>query len=450
MNRRTIVAILIGGAALAFVGRYIGRSNPPVQTPGPGPSSSASAGPRPPLPTGTATVVVFDDGNPAADRAVIFSDASGGVLSSTKTAKDGSASGPMTPHGMVTVANTANDGHLMTVMSVEPGERIVIGEQEDEGAATERVCSAAISIPSLYPNATKYGISVGVNEVPPAGPNAPVALAVLKRFVVDGKVRAVAFARDDSGRLLAYAHTLLEGCTRTDAGPGKITATLPAWSTDFRKLTIEASSAEHGTVEASIKLVPPGADAFALGTREAPLAGGAKLELLAPRPLGTRGKMKIEVSFEDGRDHAEIEEERADIPEKTNIALDDRMLPRIRDAIVDGQGSPRPSVRWSATRSLASADVIVARFAWPTTREHVWTIVAPPDSPPRLVVPALPDAMAEWRPDKRPITVGVGVVETSFWNGYADVKKKGLESMEAPPAADVVTVRSSTTGDLEL
>jgi hypothetical protein len=160
--------------------------------------------------------------------------------------------------------------------------------------------------------------------------------------------------------------------------------------------------------------------------------------------------MKIEVSFEDGHDHAEIEEERRELAEKTTIALDDRLLPRIRDAVVDGQGSARPSVRWTATRPLATADVIVARFAWPATREHVWTIVAPPDSPPRLVVPALPDAMAEWRPDARPITVAVGAVETSFWNGYADVKKNGLESMEAPPTAEVVTVRSSTTGELEL
>lgn len=449
MNRRSIIAILIGGAALAFAGRYVGR-NDSKQAPGTAPSSSSSGEARPALPWGTATVVVFDDGNPASDRAVIFGDAAGAVLSSTKTAKDGSASGPMTPHGMVTVANSANDGHLMTVMAVEPGERIVIGEQEDEGAATERVCSAAISIASAYPNATRYGISVGVNEVPPAGPGTPVALAVLKRFVVDGKVRAVAFARDDSGRVLAYTQALLDGCVRTDAGPGKIAATLPAWSTDFRKLTIQASSQEHGTVEAAIKLVPPGADAFSLGTREAPLPGSVSLELLAPRPLGTRGKMKIEMTYEDGHDHAEIEEERADIPEKTTFALGERLLPRIRDAVVDGQGSARPSVRWSAARSLASADALVARFAWPATREHVWTIVAPPDSPSRLVVPALPDSMAEWRPDQRPITIAVGAVETSFWNGYPDVKKMGLESIEQPPKADVVTVRSSITGDLEL
>jgi hypothetical protein len=447
MNRRTVIGILVFGAALAFVGRYIGRkADPNAPTT---PSASASGGARPALPSGTATVIVFDDGTPASDRAVIFSDASGTVLANTKTAKDGSASGPMTARGMVTVANSASDGHLMTVMAVEPGERIVIGEQEDEGGATERVCSAALSIPSLHPNATHYAVSVGVNEVAAAGPGTPVALAVLKRFIVDGKVRALAFARDDSGRTLAYAHVLLDGCARTDAGAGKITATLPAWSTDFRKLTIEASGGDHGTIEASIKLVPPGADAFSLGTREAPHAGETKLEFLAPRPLGTRAKTKVEVTYEDGHDHAEIEEQRAELPETTKIALDEKLLPRIRDAIVDGQGTPRPSVRWSATRSVASADAIVARFGWPATREHVWTIVAPPDSPARLVVPALPDAMAEWRPDSRPITVAVGVVETSFWNGYGDVKRKGLASIEAPPPADVVTIRSSATGELD-
>jgi hypothetical protein len=155
------------------------------------------------------------------------------------------------------------------------------------------------------------------------------------------------------------------------------------------------------------------------------------------------------VKYEDGHDHAELEELRDELPENTKVVLADRLLPRVRDAIVDGQGTPRPSIRWSATRSLASADAIVARLVWPASREHVWTIVAPPDAPARLVVPALPDDLAKWRPDARPITPAVGVVETSFWDGYADVKKKGLESLEAPPAG-AVTIRSSVTGELEL
>jgi hypothetical protein len=156
------------------------------------------------------------------------------------------------------------------------------------------------------------------------------------------------------------------------------------------------------------------------------------------------------VTYEDGRDHAAIEERRADLAEQTTVVLGDRLLPRIRDAIVDGQGTPRPSVRWTSARSLASADAIVARLAWPLSREHVWTILAPPDSVARLVVPALPDELAGWRPDKRPISVAVGAVETSFWSGYPDVKKQGLASLEDPPAADVVTIRSSATGELDL
>jgi hypothetical protein len=446
MNRRTVVTIVALGAALALVGRFIGRPSDPRPAPSGTPSSDRAS-----RPSGTATVVVYDDGNPAPNRPVVFSDESGAVLASTKTARDGSASGPMTARGMITAANSTSTGHLVTITGVAPGERIVVGEQADEGGAGAMVCTAALSIATLFPKAARHVVSVGVNDAPLAGAKTPVALAVLERFIVDGKFRALARALDESGRPLAYAHVLVEGCARADGGPaGTVTATMPAWSTDFRTFTVVASGGDHGTLEGSIVLVPPGADGFALGQREAPLAGEAKLEFLAPRPLGTRAKTKLEVTYEDGRDHAAIEERRADLAEQTTVVLGDRLLPRIRDAIVDGQGTPRPSVRWTSARSLASADAIVARLAWPLSREHVWTILAPPDSVARRVVPALPDELAGWRPDKRPISVAVGAVETSFWSGYPDVKKQGLASLEDPPAADVVTIRSSATGELDL
>jgi hypothetical protein len=445
MNRRTLVAILVAGAALAYVGRFIGRSAEPK----PAPSATPSVSARPVLPNGTATVVAYDDGSPAADRVVVFSDESGAVLATTKTAKDGSASGPMSARGMVTVAHGTSVRHLITVMAVVPGDRLVVGEEEEEEGSAHVACRVSLSIPSVVPNAARHVVSVGVNDVAAADAKTPVPLAVLNRFVVDGKVRALARALDENGKTLAYSHALVEGCGRGDGGVKTIDVRLPAWNKDFRTFTIEASGAEHATLEAEMTLMPPGADAFALGKSEAPLGGEAKVEILAPRALGTRGTMKIEVEYEDGHDHCEIEERREALPEKTKIVLSERMLPRVRDAIVDGQGTPRPSIRWTAAGSLASADAIVARLAWPASREHVWTIIAPPDSPARIVVPALPDELAAWRPDQRPITPAVGAVDASFWNGYADAKKKGIESLEAPPAADVVTIRSSVTGELD-
>jgi hypothetical protein len=448
MNRGTIIAILVVGAALAFVGRFIGRPTEPRPMPSAVPSASEQ---RAALPGGTATVVVYDDGTPVSDRVVVFSDEAGAVLATKKTEKDGSASGPITPRGMVTVAHGTSVRSMITITSVMPGDRLVVGEAEDEGGTAIVECRVAITVPSPFPKATKHVVSVGVNDTAASNATTPVTLAVLKRFIVDGKVRVLARALDESGRPLAYAHAFVEGCARGDGGsPATIAVRLPSWSTDFRTFTVEASSADHGTLEGSITLLPPGADAFPLTEREVPLGGEAKLDFLAPRPLGTRGKTKLEVKYEDGHDHAELEELRDEISEKTRVALAERLLPRIRDAIVDGQGTPRPSIRWSATSSLASADAIVARLAWPATREHVWTIIAPPDSPARLVVPALPDELAAWRPDARPITPAVGAVEASFWNGYADVKKSGLDSLEAPPAAPVVTIRSSVTGELEL
>lgn len=443
MKGRTVVAIVVIGAALAFVGRYIGRPN---ATP-PAPSTSPARGAPP---TGTITVAAFDDGSPARDRIVVFSDEAGGLLATAKTKADGTASGPMTARGMVTIALGTSVRHLVTITAVVPGDRLVFGEEEEDEGTAGVACRIAVTAPSVVANAAKHVVSVGVNDTPLGDPKKPVTVAVLKRFVVGGKVRTLARALDAEGKLLAYSHAFVEGCAQADGGAGSLDVRLPAWSTDLRTFTVEASGGPHGTLEGSITLVPPGADGFALGSREAPIDGEATLVFLAPRPLGTRGRTKLEVKYEDGRDHAEIDERRDDIAETSKIALGERLLPRIRDAVVEGQGSARPSIRWTASSSLAQADAIVARLAWPASREHVWTIVAPPDAPPRLAVPELPDELGAWRPDHRVITPAVGVVDASFWNGYADVKRKGLESLEQPPAADVVIIRSSATGELDL
>lgn len=450
MNRSTVIAIVAGGVALAFAGRYIGRSNqdPPTKPAGSASATSSVVTPVPVPPgSGKATVVVFDDGNPVRNLVVFFSDESGSLLASSSTGKDGSASGPMPPRGMITVAKTTSPRHLYTVTGVMPGDRVVVGEEEDEGGAAHVACRTAITIPSAYPKAARHVVSVGVNDSEVGDPTSPVVVAALKRFVVDGKVRAIARALDAEGKVLAFSQTFVEGCTSTDAGAIKVK--LPEWSTDLRTFSIDASGTEKGTLEAKLTLIPAGSDGFAFTTREAPIGAATKLELIAPRPLGTRGRTKLEVKYEDGPDRASLDERRENIPEQTKVTLSERLLPRVREATIDGQATPRPGVRWKSTAPLSSADAIVARLAWPESREAIWTIVAPPDSPPRLVVPALPEELASWRPGSHTIAPAVGAIETSFWNGYADVKKHGLESIEDPPKGDPIVIRTSVTGQLD-
>jgi hypothetical protein len=398
------------------------------------------------LPSGTASVIAFDDGKPLHDRTVVFSNVAGSILATTKTGKDGSASGPMVPGGMITVAHGTSVNHLVTVTSVVPGDRILIGEEEDEGGVGQVMCRLAITVPGAHPKAARLVVTAGVNDAEVGDPSKPVTVAVMKRFVVDGKVRALARALDAKGGVVAFSQAFAEGCATADAGT--IATRLPAWSTDLRTFVIQPKGGEQGTIEGALVLVPTGSDGVSLGRHESLLGADTKLEFSAPRPLGTRAHLKLTVKFEDGRDRASLEERYTDLAEHTTLDLGARLLPRIRDAIVDGQGGPRPNIRWTATGPLASADAIVVRFAWPITAEHVWTVLAPPDVPPRIVVPELPEELATWRPDSRSIVPSVGAIDASFWGGYADVKKKGLASIEDPPEGDVV-IRSSMTGSLE-
>lgn len=442
MNRRTLALVAGGGVALTLVAGVVARRSATPFVP------ASSRAPYAPSVSSRASVAVFDDGEPAADRVVVFSDQAGTLLASTKTARDGTASGPMDAHGMVTVAHGTSVRHLVTITDVTPGDRLLVGEEEDEGGVAHVACRVAATLPGAHPAAHHYVVSVGVNDTEVGDVRQRVSLAALERFVVDGKVRAIARALSADGQLLAFSQAFAEGCARGDASAPTIAAYLPPWTTDLRNFTIEVKSREHGALEATVSLMPAGSDGLLLGKREAPLGPATSFAFMAPRPIGTRARSKLVVTYAGDASRASLEERRADLTEKTKVDLDERLLPRVTGAVVEGQGSARPSIHWKAAGTLAEADAIVARLAWPASREHVWTVLAPPNARSPLRVPALPDELAGWRPDAASISPVVGIIDASFWNGYADVKARGLASLEDPPDGDVV-IRSSETGVIE-
>lgn len=440
MKSRTVAIVLGAGVALAFAGRALVR--------GPAPD----APPLPPsLPKPRATVAVYDDGRPAADRWVVFHDAAGNVTSTARTDKDGKVSGTVTSGSMVTVGYGTSIRHLVTVMGVEPNDAIVIGEEEDEGGADTSICRTAVSLPGKRANAARYEVALGVGPAE-ADPAKPLRLSVVERFVRDGRFQVLAEAFDTAGEPLAFSHAWGTGCSK-DAGAA-VEVRLPPWSEDYRPFVVSVSPSEAGAgaakVEArmSIDLGGPG-DRFDRGRKEADLRGPTTLHFLVPRPLGTRAKLKATFAYEGSPDRSVLEDRRRDMPEDVTLDPAEALLPRVSDAVVDGAGGARPSVRWRIAREHAKADAVVARLTWPKTGEHAWTIVAPPDAPPRIALPALPDELAAWRPDAQPITASVALLDASFLDGFADVKKKGLAALEDPPDAERTLLRYSVTGDLD-
>lgn len=451
MKSRTIALAAAGGvaaglASLAAWPRGEPRTTP--QEPGGAALDAAFAAASTAAKAGSATVVVYDDGLPVPDCWVVFHDDTGAVTSAMKTGNDGKASAPMGPHGMITVAYGTSVKHLVTITGVEPEDHLVVGEEEDEGAPEEAVCQARITLPAAPSSGARHVVTLGVGTTEVPDSRAPFTASVLERFIVKGKFPVLAEALGKGGEPVAFAHAWGEGC-RADAGA--VDVPLRAWSTDYRTFPVQVSGrAEEGaTLAGEFFILGQETDRLRRGRHQEPIGDHTVFRFTAPRPVGTHAAYELVATRAGSEARSVILERRLAMPEHVNVDLQERLLPRVEGVRVEAPDSARPSVRWDLSAPAPSADGVVVRLSWPETSEHVWRLVAHPDRPSRMVIPALPDALAAWRPDARKLTAAVAIVDASFVDGFADLKKRGLVALEDPPKkAETTVLRYSATGDL--
>jgi hypothetical protein len=391
------------------------------------------------------TVRLFDDGAPLAGRWVVFHDAEGEVLSAARSGPDGAATGQVPRGGMVTVAQGNSVRRLVTFTGVEPGDAIVVGEPEDEGGAGRAVGMARVSVPGEFPGAAAYGFDLGVGTTP-ADAHAAPRVPVLQRFLDGDRFRVLAEARDARGEPVAYAFNWA-AAPRANAPDAEVQ--LGAWRTDFRAVSFVVVDAPAGVskVSAELALVEGEHERFARGRREVEARRGATMRFAVPGPLGRAGAFRLAVDYEGGPDRATLAQHVRDLPAEVPVDLRAKLLPRVSDAVVD-QAAERPTARWRVGDGAAAADATLVQVAWPETREHVWTVVAPPGAS-RAKLPALPAVLSAWRPGALPARAAIALVDASFYEGFADVRRKGIEALSEEPEEES-TVRMSTTGDPSL
>jgi hypothetical protein len=391
-----------------------------------------------------AEVSVYDDGTPYADRWVVFHDADGSVRSSGKSDALGKISGSVSEGGMVTVAYGSSIRRLVTVVGVKPSDSILIGEKEDEGKGGDSLFRANVTLPGPRAEASRYMVSLGVAESEAPDPARSMTMSVLERFVKDGRFAVLAEALDRGGEPIAHAFTWAAA-----ADSGDVAVTLPPWSTDVRTFEALLVNAPTGvrSVRGDLGIVTASSNRFARPSRSAGVSAETSLRFLVPAPLGNDAALRIEATW-DGDDKAGIARRRHLEPSmKTDLNAE--LLPRITNARVTATSDvARPDVTWSAA-SVAGADVLVLRLKWPRTGEHEWTILLPPSARAPFRLPALPNVLASWRPDARPISAAAGLVDSSEYDGYDEVRSKGIDvAAEGLEDDEEGSLRWSTTGDL--
>ncbi|MBS2014448.1 MAG: hypothetical protein JST00_16295 [Deltaproteobacteria bacterium] len=446
-DRRWVLAV---GVVVA-IGTLWAVARPPGTSPPSSPSASSHAPLRdaaPPGPRGRASALVYDEGHPVADRWVVFHDADGEVISSVKSDHEGRASGDVPEGGMITVLYGTSVQHLVTFTAVKPDDEVLVGEKEDDEAQPgDSVARAAVTLPPAFPSATRYGVSLGVGLTEVLDPTRPVTMPVLRRFVGDDKrfpVLAVAIGEGET--LLAYAHASAPSGA-TDGGT--VDVRLGPWSKDWREHRLALTKAPAGATTALASLaMTSGKDRFDCGRRRSPFADGAATAAFAvPAPLGKTAIVHLEVAYGATSDRAFFSRRIPSLATQTNLDLSALLLPRVTRPSMDlGRTSARPVVRWEAEGGGAKTSAIVVQVSWPETKEHRWTVVAPPSASPRVELPALPPSLGTWAPDGGALAPVVGLVSATEYATWADVEKKGLHLLSEPPEDDDATVSMSVAG----
>lgn len=417
-------------------------------------------------PAKAATVTVYDDGTLLADRVVVFHDASGEVIAETKTDAEGKATAEVSANAMVTVAYGNSVHHLMTVTGVMPGDKLVIGEDEDEGGPGKMVATARVKMPSPLAGARRYSATLGVGATDAAA-GAIVPMPVLTRFVdKERKLAVLAEAFDEAGEPMAFSFRRASMSAGASVEkPATDDVTLGAWSREYRSVKLGFAHVPAGVEEvgAELAVVAREMDRFDRGHKTTKLddRGAASLKFALPRPLGSDVLFKAAIAFAGSTDEAQIVRRTKKLAGDVRIDVAETMLPRVSSARADRQSDvARPVVRWSvsgpATAKTRAADATVVRVSWPETREHVWTVVASPSAPREMRLPSLPDSLRTWRPDARPQRVGVASVSASFFGSYETVKKKGIDVLSEPLEVEeddtdgTSSVAYAVTGDIAL
>lgn len=451
------VAAAIGLAWLAL------RPKEPTPTPTPAPSASASSTP-PSMPTGSpsdasfpgrATVLVFDEGQPLVDRWVVFHDPDGSVTSTAKSDAAGKATAGVNPGSMITVAYGTSIRRLVTVAGVMPGDEVLVGEKEDdEHGAGNAVVSAKVKLPGARAGASRYGVGLGVGTTIVTDPATPVPMPVLKRFVSKEKnefpVLALAYEAKDGGASEPVAFSFLSAKLGTmDASAMDVV--LPPWRADFREHRVVVTSVPMGTTSVEALLaIASGEDRFDVARRNSEVAPSTPttLRFAVPRPLGETAIVRVELGFGASASKIVFAQRVKKMPADLSLDLQKVALASVVDPkVLRGRAPARPRIGFTK-RDGAAPTAVIMQLAWPETREHVWTIVAPPSTASGFEAPALPAVLADWAPDGRTLAAQVGLVKATEYAGYDDVRKKGIHVFAELPEDDEETVITSITGDL--
>jgi hypothetical protein len=376
-------------------------------------SADAAEEPSPPL---VVTVVVVGPGGPEAGKTIVFSDATGAIVTTATTDASGTVVQALAAGSQATaVLGTADSLQLVTVVGVQPGDTLTA----IDGVASQVEGDVLVTVHGSPPaNTESYLVYSGpCDALLTSGPTADLDVSGCTNGA--GQFPLLAVARDDNGGPLAYSFEK-PNALATDGGQTSIVMT-GAWNpmgTETVSVTGTVGSDDryvsYSEVAAGVSITQ---------TSYEPIFddAGVQSASFASHPIYP-DFVQTELSAYDSQPGVGMVTAiatRTDAPSGSASFDASDLLPIITDASIDSTDPTRPTVSWTSAAPLSGAVGTIAEMFWydeGTGQSGSWTIVVPssvtsvqaPLLPSGTVTSLAPDANSLWSTPPTVAAIGGG------------------------------------------
>lgn len=398
--------------------------------------------------TGPVSMTVLNNSDvPTPGVDVIFGDVNGAVLHHTQTDAAGQASFTMDIGGMVTVAvrnpQSPGSAYLQTITNVRPTDvyRSHIGAILTVAAPRLGAIQIDFAGP-LPPGTVSIQIDLGCQSrylYPAWGGSIHGYVTDVFAYCplpADGRLDVVLTAQNGESVPIAFA------ISRDNAlNPSSTTiAHFPdGWRTDFRTLSVGYSNVTAGMALLRSAVTPeyegltrgryPRADATVFpgqsGTRVLlypDLADALSFSVqLMTSPTGWNAPQVVYNGFF------------TETPVWAGVDFATDVPPFASNVVLIDVATGRPAVTWTAPADVSNVDLGSYSLNWGTGNQYrSWAVAFPPDAVPPVKIPALPEALAAWRPPAAPQEINLGGVVLQ-----GDSRVSGYHEYLTTPTGDV-------------
>ncbi len=349
--------------------------------------------------TGPAAVTVSTVDGPAAGVDVVFHDSTGQPISHVTTDATGRASAEVDEDAMITVLFLdGEDRYRATFLGVQPDDELTFVAPRVEAQV---VGTAYVTIGEGYPGAVTYVLENACSSVFTGDVSQPIPIEVRTTCLSpDGTFHLLVSALDVDGAIMARAS--LRDLEWVDP----MNVTMPAWG-GMATLAVQGTNLPSGALGVVLQVGYDANGVFFSGPSEGALIDpgqGATLTVQYAPDFADYLQTQIGVMFGPSTDALDgaamiIERHATPIASRT-VDLTDDFLPRISLPAYDQTDPARPTMSWTADRSLAATDGGAVLFAWSESQgpRQEWGMLVPPDVVSPVQVPALPAELASWAP----------------------------------------------------